>query len=70
MGIKTSDWFNGTILVDQTIGTKTSFTITYEKSLPDISIHSPSGSTYKQVQMRHDKAAKTVTFKVPGTAEV
>ncbi|XP_051717359.1 calcium-activated chloride channel regulator 1-like [Ctenopharyngodon idella] len=69
VGIKTSDWFNGTILVDQTIGTKTSFTITYEKSLPDISIQSPSGSTYKQVQMRHDEAAKTVTLKVPGTAE-
>ncbi|XP_048016193.1 calcium-activated chloride channel regulator 1-like [Megalobrama amblycephala] len=68
-GKKTSDWFNGTILVDQTIGTKTSFTITYEKSLPDISIQSPSGSTYKQIQMRHDEAAKTVTFKVPGTAQ-
>ncbi|XP_067220887.1 calcium-activated chloride channel regulator 4-like isoform X2 [Chanodichthys erythropterus] len=68
-GIKTSDWFNGTILVDQTIGTKTSFIITYETSLPDISIQSPSGSTYKQVQMRHDEAAKTVTLKVPGTAQ-
>ncbi|XP_048015952.1 calcium-activated chloride channel regulator 1-like [Megalobrama amblycephala] len=68
-GKKTSDWFNGTILVDQTIGTKTSFTITYETSLPDISIQSPSGSTYKQIQMRHDEAAKTVTFKVPGTAQ-
>ncbi|XP_067221991.1 calcium-activated chloride channel regulator 1-like isoform X1 [Chanodichthys erythropterus] len=68
-GIKTSDWFNGTILVDKTIGTKTSFTITYETSLPDISIQSPSGSTYKQVQTRHDEAAKTVTLKVPGTAQ-
>ncbi|XP_067222283.1 calcium-activated chloride channel regulator 1-like isoform X2 [Chanodichthys erythropterus] len=68
-GKKTSDWFNGTILVDKTIGTKTSFTITYEKSLPDISIQSPSGSTYKQIQMRHDEAAKTVTLKVPGTAQ-
>ncbi|XP_067220899.1 calcium-activated chloride channel regulator 1-like [Chanodichthys erythropterus] len=69
VGKKTSDWFNGTILVDQTIGTKTSFTITYEKSLADISIQSPSGSTYKQVQMLHYEAAKTVTLKVPGTAQ-
>ncbi|XP_067221402.1 calcium-activated chloride channel regulator 1-like isoform X2 [Chanodichthys erythropterus] len=68
-GKKTSDWFNGTILVDQTIGTKTSFTITYETSLPDISIQSPSDSTYKQVQMRHYESAKTVTLKVPGTAQ-
>ncbi|XP_067307117.1 calcium-activated chloride channel regulator 1-like isoform X1 [Pseudorasbora parva] len=68
-GIKTSDWFNGTISVDQTIGTNTSFTITYEKGLPHISIRSPSGSTYYQAQMRHDQSAKTVTLKVPGIAE-
>ncbi|XP_048028179.1 calcium-activated chloride channel regulator 1-like [Megalobrama amblycephala] len=68
-GKKTSDWFNGTILVDQTIGTKTSFTITYETSLPDISIQSPSGSTYKQIQIHHYESAKTVTLKVPGTAQ-
>ncbi|XDV32634.1 hypothetical protein PO909_003392 [Leuciscus waleckii] len=69
VGIKTSDWFNGTISVDQTIGTKTSFTIIYEKSLPHISIQSPSGSTYNQVQMQHDESAKTVNLKVPGTAQ-
>ncbi|XP_067307126.1 calcium-activated chloride channel regulator 1-like isoform X2 [Pseudorasbora parva] len=68
-GIKTSDWFNGTISVDQTIGTNTSFTITYEKGLPHISIRSPSGSTDYQAQMRHDQSAKTVTLKVPGIAE-
>ncbi|XDV32639.1 hypothetical protein PO909_003396 [Leuciscus waleckii] len=69
VGIKTSDWFNGTISVDQTIGTKTSFTIIYEKSLPHISIQSPSGSTYNQLQMRHDESTKTVILKVPGTAQ-
>ncbi|XP_048016191.1 calcium-activated chloride channel regulator 4A-like [Megalobrama amblycephala] len=68
-GIKTSDWFNGTISVDQTIGSKTSFTITYEISLPDISIQSPNGSTYYQMHMRHDEPAKTVNLKVPGTAQ-
>ncbi|XP_056329948.1 calcium-activated chloride channel regulator 1 [Danio aesculapii] len=69
VGIKTSDWFNGTVSVDQTIGTKTSFTITYEASLPRISIQSPSGLIYSQTQMRHDEPAKTVTLKVPGTAQ-
>ncbi|XP_067221357.1 calcium-activated chloride channel regulator 1-like isoform X2 [Chanodichthys erythropterus] len=69
VGKKTSDWFNGTILVDQTIGNKTSFTITYETSLPDISIQSQNDSTYKQIQMHHYESAKTVTLKVPGTAQ-
>ncbi|XP_016100338.1 epithelial chloride channel protein-like [Sinocyclocheilus grahami] len=69
VGAKTSDWFNGTVSVDQTVGTKTSFTITYETSLPNIYITSPSGSIYNQMQMRHDESTKTVTLKVPGTAQ-
>nr|XP_021328580.1 epithelial chloride channel protein-like isoform X2 [Danio rerio] len=68
-GTTTSNWFNGTVSVDQTIGTKTSFTITYETKLPRISIQSPSGLIYSQTQMHHDEPAKTVTLKVPGTAQ-
>lgn len=70
MGAKTSDWFNGTVSVDQTIGTKTSFTITYESTVPKVYIQSPSGSVYNQMQVRHDESTKTVTLKVPGTAQV
>uniref|UniRef100_A0A8C2D1F4 Epithelial chloride channel protein-like n=1 Tax=Cyprinus carpio TaxID=7962 RepID=A0A8C2D1F4_CYPCA len=69
VGAKTSDWFNGTVPVDQTVGTRTSFTITYETSLPNIYITSPSGSIYDQMRMRHDESTKTVTLKVPGIAE-
>ncbi|KAI2656096.1 Calcium-activated chloride channel regulator 4A [Labeo rohita] len=69
VGAKTSDWFNGTVPIDQTIGTKTSFTITYETTLPKVYIQSPSGSVYNQMQMRHDESSKTVTLKVPGTAQ-
>ncbi|KAF4103939.1 hypothetical protein G5714_014926 [Onychostoma macrolepis] len=69
VGAKTSDWFNGTVSVDQTIGTKTSFTITYETTVPKIYIQSPSGSVYNQMQMRHDESTKTVSLKVPGTAQ-
>ncbi|KAK2881350.1 hypothetical protein QQF64_008339 [Cirrhinus molitorella] len=69
MGVITSDWFNGTVTVDQTIGTKTSFAITYEKTAPIVYIQSPSGSVYSQMQMRHDASSKTVTLKVPGTAQ-
>ncbi|XP_052473200.1 calcium-activated chloride channel regulator 4A [Carassius gibelio] len=69
LGAKTSDWFNGTVPVDQTVGTRTSFTITYETNLPNIYIMSPRGSIYTQMHMRHDESTKTVTLKVPGTAE-
>ncbi|XP_051717361.1 calcium-activated chloride channel regulator 1 [Ctenopharyngodon idella] len=69
VGEITSDWFNGTVSVDQTVGNKTSFVIIYQQSVPIISIQSPSGSTYSETEMSHDIVLKTVTLNVPGTAE-
>ncbi|KAF4103938.1 hypothetical protein G5714_014925 [Onychostoma macrolepis] len=69
IGARTSDWFNGTVSVDQTVGNKTSFVIIYEISYPSIYIQSPRGSIYKQTNMSHDGSLKTVTLNVPGTAE-
>ncbi|KAL1260511.1 hypothetical protein QQF64_008338 [Cirrhinus molitorella] len=68
-GKVTSDWFNGTVSVDQTVGNKTSFVIIYERSFPSIYIQSPSGSIYTQTNMSHDALLNTVTFNIPGTAE-
>uniref|UniRef100_A0A8C2D052 Chloride channel accessory 1 n=1 Tax=Cyprinus carpio TaxID=7962 RepID=A0A8C2D052_CYPCA len=69
VGTRTSDWFNGTVSVDQTVGNKTSFVIIYEIRFPSIYIQSPSGSVYTQTNMSHDGLLKTVTLNVPGTAE-
>uniref|UniRef100_A0A672Q1L7 VWFA domain-containing protein n=1 Tax=Sinocyclocheilus grahami TaxID=75366 RepID=A0A672Q1L7_SINGR len=69
VGKRTSDWFNGTVSVDQTVGNKTSFVIIYEISFPSIYIQSPSGSIYTQTSMSHDGSLKTVTLSIPGTAE-
>ncbi|XP_073673899.1 calcium-activated chloride channel regulator 1-like [Garra rufa] len=68
-GAKTSDWFNGTASVDQTVGNKTSFVIIYEIRFPSIYIQSPSGLVYTQTNMSHDGLLKTVTLNIPGTAE-
>ncbi|XP_043114930.1 calcium-activated chloride channel regulator 3A-1-like [Puntigrus tetrazona] len=69
IGARTSDWFNGTVSVDQTVGNKTSFVIIYERSFPSVYIQSPSGLIYTQTNMNHDGSLKTVTLNVPGTAE-
>ncbi|XP_073718803.1 calcium-activated chloride channel regulator 4A-like [Misgurnus anguillicaudatus] len=69
IGIKTAGWFNGTVSVDQTVGNKTSFLIIYETSLPTAYIQSPSGFIYSQTDMTSDTTAKTITLKIPGTAE-
>ncbi|XP_016328927.1 epithelial chloride channel protein-like [Sinocyclocheilus anshuiensis] len=69
VGKRTSDWFNGTVSVDQTVGNKTSFVIIYEIRFPSVYIQSPSGSIYTQTSMSHDGSLKTVTLNIPGTAE-
>ncbi|XP_058655380.1 calcium-activated chloride channel regulator 3A-1-like [Onychostoma macrolepis] len=69
VGARTSDWFNGTVSVDQTVGNKTSFVIIYEISSPSIYIQSPSGLIYTQTNMSHEVSLKSVTLNVPGTAE-
>ncbi|XP_065136071.1 calcium-activated chloride channel regulator 4A-like [Paramisgurnus dabryanus] len=68
-GLKTAGWFNGTVSVDRTVGNKTSFLIIYETSLPTANIQSPSGLIYSQTDMTSDTTAKTITLKIPGTAE-
>ncbi|XP_073778890.1 calcium-activated chloride channel regulator 1 isoform X2 [Danio rerio] len=69
VGTRTSDWFNGTVSVDQTVGNKTSFVIIYERIFPAVYIQSPSGIVYTEAQMNHDNRLKTVTLKVAETAE-
>ncbi|XP_059370713.1 calcium-activated chloride channel regulator 1-like [Carassius carassius] len=69
IGARTSNWFNGTVSVDQTVGNKTSFVIIYEIRFPNVYIQSPSGSVYTQTNMSHDVSQKTVTLNIPGTAE-
>uniref|UniRef100_A0A673IIY9 Epithelial chloride channel protein-like n=1 Tax=Sinocyclocheilus rhinocerous TaxID=307959 RepID=A0A673IIY9_9TELE len=69
VGKRTSDWFNGTVSVDQTVGNKTSFVIIYEIRFPSVYIQSPSSSIYTQTNMSHDGSLKTVTLNIPGTAE-
>ncbi|XP_050958606.1 calcium-activated chloride channel regulator 3A-1 [Labeo rohita] len=68
-GKTTSDWFNGTVSVDQTVGNKTSFVIIYGIGFPSIYIQSPSGLVYTQTNMSHDRLLKTITLNIPGTAE-
>ncbi|KAA0702251.1 Calcium-activated chloride channel regulator 1 [Triplophysa tibetana] len=69
MGMRTADWFNGTVSVDSTVGNKTSFLIIYEISAPTVCIQTPSGSKYSQTDLSEDPSAKTLTLKIPGTAE-
>ncbi|XP_066518534.1 calcium-activated chloride channel regulator 1-like [Hoplias malabaricus] len=64
-----TDWFNGTVPIDCTVGNSTTFTIIYEKNPPTVNIETPSGSVYGQSHITHNAAMKTIVLNVPGTAE-
>ncbi|XP_066540270.1 calcium-activated chloride channel regulator 4-like [Hoplias malabaricus] len=68
-GSITTDWFNGTLQIDSTVGNSTTFTILYQTSTPTLYIEAPSGSVYGQSHITDNAATKTVTLNVPGTAE-
>ncbi|XP_072547017.1 calcium-activated chloride channel regulator 1-like [Salminus brasiliensis] len=68
-GKTTADWFNGTVPIDRTVGNGTTFTVIYERSTPTVYIESPSGQVYNQSKINEDKATKTITLNIPGTAE-
>ncbi|XP_046718336.1 calcium-activated chloride channel regulator 1-like [Silurus meridionalis] len=67
-GKRVEDWFNGTVSIDRTVGNRTTFTLLYERSAPTVYIQSPSGLVYDQRHTTNN--ANTITFTVPGTAEV
>ncbi|KAB5550043.1 hypothetical protein PHYPO_G00049120 [Pangasianodon hypophthalmus] len=66
-GKSVTDWFNGTVSVDRTVGNRTTFTLIYERRAPTVYIKSPSGLVYDQ--RNTTDIANTITFTVPGTAE-
>ncbi|XP_062412564.1 calcium-activated chloride channel regulator 1-like [Sardina pilchardus] len=69
-GTTTTDWFNGTFAVDWTVGNGTVITIVYEAHLPSIFIRSPNGDIFNGSHFSHDVTTKTLSLKIPGTAEV
>lgn len=67
--ITTGDWFNGTFSVDWTVGNGTVITIVYQDTSPKVFIRSPNGTIFNESYFQSD-SSKTLTFKIPGTAEV
>ncbi|XP_053362895.1 calcium-activated chloride channel regulator 1-like [Clarias gariepinus] len=62
-----TDWFNGTVPIDQAAGKHTTFTLIYERNAPTVHIQSLSGLVYDQ--RNTTDTANTITLTVPGTAE-
>ncbi|XP_007944388.1 calcium-activated chloride channel regulator 1 [Orycteropus afer afer] len=66
--LQNSEWMNGTVIVDSTIGNDTLFLITWTTQPPQILLWDPSGK--KQDGFLVDAQSKTAYLQIPGTAKV
>ncbi|KAM9688239.1 LOW QUALITY PROTEIN: calcium-activated chloride channel regulator 1-like [Trichechus inunguis] len=66
--LQNSQWMNGTVIVDSTVGNDTLFLITWTKQTPQILLWDPSGK--KQDGFLVDAQTKMAYLQIPGTAKV
>ncbi|NP_001075268.1 calcium-activated chloride channel regulator 1 [Equus przewalskii] len=66
--LQNSQWMNGTVIVDSTVGNDTLFLITWTSQPPQILLWDPSGK--KQDGFVVDTNTKMAYLQVPGTAKV
>ncbi|KAM9244361.1 calcium-activated chloride channel regulator 1-like [Dugong dugon] len=66
--LQNSQWMNGTVIVDSTVGNDTLFLITWTKKTPQILLWDPSGK--KQDGFLLDAQTKMAYLQIPGTAKV
>ncbi|XP_055470384.1 calcium-activated chloride channel regulator 1 [Psammomys obesus] len=66
--LQNSQWMNGSVIVDSTVGKDTLFLVTWTKALPKILLWDPSGK--RQNGFKTDTDTKMAYLQVPGTAKV
>ncbi|KAM9241773.1 LOW QUALITY PROTEIN: calcium-activated chloride channel regulator 1-like [Dugong dugon] len=65
--LQNSQWMNGTVIVDSTVGNDTLFLITWTKQTPQILLWDPSG---RKKDGFWDAQTKMAYLQIPGTAKV
>ncbi|XP_012577588.1 PREDICTED: epithelial chloride channel protein-like [Condylura cristata] len=68
--IPTRKWINGTVPVDNTIGSDTFFVVTWTIQKPEILLQDPKGKTYGTSDFQEDKLnIRSARLRIPGVAE-
>ncbi|XP_062962533.1 calcium-activated chloride channel regulator 1 [Cynocephalus volans] len=68
LALQNSQWMNGTVIVDSTVGKDTLFLVTWTTQPPQILLWDPSGK--RQDGFLVDTNTKMAYLQIPGTAEV
>ncbi|XP_053549083.1 calcium-activated chloride channel regulator 1-like [Bombina bombina] len=67
--IKPTNCLTGEVHVDQTVGIKTYFLVTWQSSMPRITLTDPKGTIYANNQFKSDPYSKSARLEIPGKAE-
>ncbi|XP_028919307.1 calcium-activated chloride channel regulator 1-like [Ornithorhynchus anatinus] len=68
--VSASQWLNGTVTIDSTVGNDTFFVVTWELKAPSIFLWDPKGKQYENNNFSMATDVKTARLQLPGTAEV
>ncbi|KAM4641318.1 calcium-activated chloride channel regulator 1-like [Discoglossus pictus] len=60
---------NGDVTIDQTVGKKTFFLVTWQTTMPTITLTDPKGITYRTGNFIRDSVSKSARLEIPGIAE-
>ncbi|XP_026970045.1 calcium-activated chloride channel regulator 4 [Sagmatias obliquidens] len=66
--LDSTDWMNGTVIIDSTVGKDTFFLITWNQQLPVISLLDPTGNSVGNFIV--DSRSKMAYLSIPGTTKV
>uniref|UniRef100_A0A8C6AZ38 Calcium-activated chloride channel regulator 1 n=1 Tax=Monodon monoceros TaxID=40151 RepID=A0A8C6AZ38_MONMO len=66
--LDSTDWMNGTVIIDSTVGKDTFFLITWNQELPVISLLDPTGNSVGNFTV--DPPSKMAYLSIPGTTKV
>ncbi|XP_063797573.1 calcium-activated chloride channel regulator 4 [Pseudophryne corroboree] len=69
LSLKSKEYLNGTVYIDNSIGNETFFLVTWQTAVASITLRDPKGKVYTAAQFVHDSTAKSSRLAIPGTAE-
>ncbi|XP_069795200.1 calcium-activated chloride channel regulator 1-like isoform X3 [Narcine bancroftii] len=70
MSIEHNSWYNGTVVIDKSIGNDTFFVVNWEAQTPIISVLDPHGKVYNNANFQMDQTVRSGRLKINGTAEI
>ncbi|XP_053549878.1 calcium-activated chloride channel regulator 1-like [Bombina bombina] len=69
LNLSPKECLNGTVFIDNSVGNKTFFLVTWQSSVPTIKLKDPTGKQYTAAHFISDTISKSSRLEIPGTAE-